>query len=444
MKPINKPPQADDAVKAGGHARDGELVPMRVSMPDTMAGLVCLADVPTEEVTWLWPARIPFGKITVLDGDPGNGKSTMTIDLAARITRGLAMPDGAGGAAPASVLFLTAEDGLGDTVHPRLAAAGGDPARVFVLATVPDDEGKPRPPALPQDIDTIARIVQAKGITFVVVDPLMSFLGGGIDSFKDHDIRRALHPLATMAEKTGVALLLVRHLNKGGSGNALYRGGGSIGIVGAARSGLLVSRDPKDDGRRVLATTKCNLAAEPPSLSYSLETDNGVGVIRWHGTSAYTAAQLVAQPLDPEERSQVDEAADLLRVMLEENGGEMPAADAKKRLHAAGIEPKTAQRARSRIGAVVAKASFSGKPVWRLPPSGQTQDGQAPTAAQPVQMGDAVQMGVSCNQKHLDGPPHGEVDQWTGTRAPARTQIPAPGAVDVADTSDPPAWEARS
>lgn len=389
-------------------------------------GLIRLADVAPEVVTWLWHGRIPYGKITVLDGDPGLGKSTITIDIAARVTTGRAMPDESVSSSRSAVLFLTAEDGVADTIVPRLAAAGGDASRVFVLASVEDDNGKPRPPMLPADIDRVAGIVRQHGIRLVIVDPLMAFLGGGVDSFKDHDIRRALHPLAVMAEHEGVALVIVRHLNKG-TGSAIYRGGGSIGIIGAARSGLIVGKHPGDETRRVFASTKCNLAAPPTSLEYSVQTTDNVGRIVWHGVSEHRAEALVVREADDDERSTVDEVAAHLERLVTDAGGEILVADAQKAIRGLGFActDKTIQRARRKAGIEADRSGFQGKGVWRFTApkqSGQRgqQSGQeTPTHVQPVQNGNAVQNERESHKKHPEGPSLPTVDRWTGPRGAA-------------------------
>ncbi len=209
---------------------------------------VLLSDVKPERVSWLWPGRLPLGKLTVLDGDPGKGKSTLSLDLSARLTRGDIMPDGSGGGFPAGVVILSGEDGLADTIVPRLIAAGADLSRVVALASCPDSEGDgEHPPVLPDDLPTIRAAIARVGAKLAIIDPLMAYLSDGTNSHKDQDIRRVLFRVAALAEETGAAVLVVRHLNKATGGVALYRGGGSIGIIGAARSGLLVAADPDDE-----------------------------------------------------------------------------------------------------------------------------------------------------------------------------------------------------
>jgi len=326
------------------------------------AGLVLhrLSDLTSEDVRWLWPGRIPFGKITVLDGDPGLGKSTITLDLAARLTRGEAMPDGVRGdnEKPAGVLLLTAEDGLRDTVLPRLKALGADMTRVYALESVPNVKGEPEMPAIPRDLDLIERMVVEHGVALVIVDPLIAFLGDSSETntWRDQDIRRALGPFALMLERTASASLLVRHLNKGSGGNPIYRGGGSIGIIGAARSGLLVQKDPDDETgvRRVLAPTKANLSAPAKAMAYRMEqAPNGSVRVVWEGETEHTAVGLLAEPLPEEERSELHDAVEFLRAEL--YAGAVQVEEIKRRSRAAGISERTLKRARARLGVVAEK-----------------------------------------------------------------------------------------
>ena len=240
-----------------------------------------LSEVEPEQVEWLWPGRLPLGKLAVLDGDPGLGKSALTLDLAARVSAGLELPDGSR-CGPAGVVLLSAEDGLEDTIRPRLDAAGADTERIVALSMIGVGTRAERLVSLTQDLDAIEAAIRRVGAALVVIDPLMAFLTGKTDSHKDQDIRRALAPLAALAERTGAAVLIVRHLNKSAGGNALYRGGGSIGIIGAARAGLVVAPDPEDPERRILAANKHNLSGAAPSLVFRVEAaPNGAARVAW-------------------------------------------------------------------------------------------------------------------------------------------------------------------
>lgn len=234
--------------------------------------VICLAHVKPERVSWLWPGYLPLGKLVVIDGDPGVGKSVLTLDLTARVTTGSQMPDGSQ-PVKGAVLILSAEDGLADTIRPRLDAAGADPAQVITITgiTAVDEDGKDftRPVSIPADLIDIEKVITEHGVVLVVIDVLMAYLGGDVNSHRDQDVRRALSPVAAMAGRTKCCVVVLRHLNKASGTSAIYRGGGSIGIGGAARAVFIAGIDPEDDSgtRHVLASVKCNLSAEPSSLA---------------------------------------------------------------------------------------------------------------------------------------------------------------------------------
>ncbi len=324
---------------------------------------ILLSNVQAQRVEWLWLGRIPLGKLTILDGDPGLGKSVLTLDLAARVSRGMPMPDGEPGEdrEPAGVVLLSAEDGLEDTIVPRLDAAGADRSRILALDAVPGENG-PRPPVLPFDAHWLRGAVQRMKATLVVIDPLTAYLAAEVNAHRDTDVRRALFPLAQLAENTGAAVIVIRHLNKGNASNPLYRGGGSIGIIGAARSGLLVAKDPDNPDRRVLASTKCNLAKLPTALAFALDTGpNGVLRIGWTGPSAHTAESLLALPRDDEERDAVAEAVDVLRSILI---GRRKASDAKREGRAAGVSERSLLRAKKILGVRTERVGFGPDGEW--------------------------------------------------------------------------------
>jgi hypothetical protein len=330
--------------------------------------VIALDQVQSSAARWLWPGWIPLGKLTVLDGDPGLGKSTLLLDLAARVTRGLAMPDGAPGTT-GGVTLLTAEDSLGDTVRPRLEAAGADLTRVRSFSAVEDADGGSRPPVIPGDLDIIRRIVLETGSRLLIIDPFLAYLSGGIDGCNEQDVRRCLHRLADIAEATGCAVVLLRHLNKLSGGKAIYRGAGSIGIIAAARSGLLVARDPDSEQHRVLACTKSNLTATPGSLRFCLEAaGHGVCRVAWHGASTYQADELIAQ--EPvEERCFLHDASRFLAGLLSE--GPVSAEECLRQARLVGIREKTLRRAKSRLGirSVREGEGLLGQWFWELPKS---------------------------------------------------------------------------
>ena len=307
--------------------------------------------IPCEPVGWVWPGRVPAGKLTVVEGDPATAKSTMTLDLAARVTTGRAWPDGAPGNRPASVLLLSAEDGWGDTVRPRLEAAGADLERCLcVAAREVDGEHGPllRPVVLPEDIAWLMRLVEQSKAAMVVVDVLAAYLSDRVDSYKDQSVRRLLATLGAAAAHSGAAVLLVRHHNKASGGPALYRGGGSIGIVGAARAAYAVVRDPDDTEHRLLATVKCNLAVEAPTWGYSLVDVPHLAVARvaWDdGPDPRSASELLAGAPS----SALSEAVNWLTAWRSEHPGPSPATALLTAGAEAGIARATLHRARQHL-----------------------------------------------------------------------------------------------
>ncbi|MDQ3448489.1 MAG: AAA family ATPase [Chloroflexota bacterium] len=332
---------------------------------DGRAVVVSLATVSTERVEWLWLHRVPRSKLTVLDGDPGLGKSTVTLDLAARVSTGRSMPESSLEHEPAGVVILSAEDGLGDTIRPRLEAAGADLSRIVALTGVRTADGE-RLPALPLDLGEIEETAFRIGAALIIVDPLMAYLDPTVNSHRDQDIRRTLAPLAAVAERTGAAVLVVRHLNKSSASSALYRGGGSIGIIGAARCGLLVAPDPEDEGRSILAVSKSNLGPKPPALAYRLVGDSTTEVARvaWEGVTEHTAAHLL-ETNDGDGKDARREAADYLRELLTEP---MAAIEVRKLTRANGIADRTLDRAKKDCNVVSEREGFGpgSRVMWRI------------------------------------------------------------------------------
>ena len=333
---------------------------------------VLISEVEREKVAWLWPGRIALGKLTILDGDPGLGKSTLVYDLAARITSGRPLPTGEP-SERGGVMILSTEDGLGDTIRPRLEAAGADLSRCLAVQTLPaESEGdSERVPIIPDDLPLLAHAARRVEARLLIIDPLMAHLGPKTNAYKDADVRRALAPLSRFAEAHGLAVVVIRHLNKMSGGSPLYRGGGSIGLIGAARSGLLVGRDPMDEGRLVLASVKSNLARKPDSLAFrvvSSAADADVPVVEWEGACELSAADLLGSSSNGRERSATEEAEAWLEAVLAESP--FPAAKVYDLAEEAGIAKRTLKRAKRSLGVVAERVvglGSGGYWVWALP-----------------------------------------------------------------------------
>jgi hypothetical protein len=320
-----------------------------------------------QPLAWLWPGRLAQGKLAMLDADPGMGKSLVTLDLCARLSTGRPFPDGAAVAGPGRCLLLNAEDGAQDTVLPRLRALGADLDRVFLLPH--EDSATGMPIRFPSRADLLERNVARTGARLVVIDPIVAFLGPSVLTSQDQSVRQALYPLARIADRHQAAILLVRHLNKLGGTQSLYRGGGSIGFVGACRSAWLLARDPHRPERRVLAQIKNNLAAPQPSLAFSLPEDPALPpALTWHGVCDWTADELLGGVLrtaglaGPRHR-----AKELLSRLLEE--GPRTTRDLWERAKEQNLSDNTMHRARRDLDLEIHRTCVNGKIVstWSLP-----------------------------------------------------------------------------
>ncbi|MQA06643.1 MAG: AAA family ATPase [Streptosporangiales bacterium] len=356
------------------------------------AELIRMTDVAPERIDWLWPGYLARGKLHVVDGDPGLGKSTVTMDWAARVTAGKPWPDGQAGGDTAGVVIMSAEDGLGDTIRPRLGAGGADLDQALALTGIGCTDpatGEPgqRLPELPTDTELVRDALRQVDAALLVIDPLMAYLAPSVNAHRDQDIRRALAPLMRAAEDAGAAVVLVRHLTKGDGASAIYRGGGSIGIIGAARLGFTVARhpdDPQNAGRAVIAGTKANITATPASLAYHLvdDPDNGCARVEWEGTVDYSADDLLRPPATTPTGGTQDTAAQWLTTYLTDQGGEAPLDDLLDAAREAGIPERTLYRSRTRAGVLSERTGYPARAVWRLstPPAETAGSAAAPDA----------------------------------------------------------------
>lgn len=261
------------------------------------------SSVAPKPILWAWDGYFPLAKLSIIEGDPGDGKSVLTIDLAARWSTGAPMPDGSNGVGPWDVAMISAEDDPADTLRPRLERAGANLDRVHLI---PHGATEDVPFDLVADLPALAKWIADHKVKALFIDPLSAFMPEKTDTKEDAAVRRALQPLKALASLTGCAIIVVRHLNKSGTGKAIYRGGGSIGYIGAARAAFLVAQHHEDPNTRVLACVKHNLARKPPALTYVIEVVDGQPFLRW-GEALHTTAQ---ELLDGPERARNEDAED--------------------------------------------------------------------------------------------------------------------------------------
>jgi archaellum biogenesis ATPase FlaH len=307
--------------------------------------LIRMNEVEAVEIEWLWYPYIPYGKITVIQGDPGDGKTTAVLAIAAAVTTGAALPETGAAASPMSVIFQTAEDGLADTVKPRLVQSGADCRRVIVI-----DESEKE---LTLSDLRIEQAITLTGAKLFILDPLQAYLGADVDMHRANEIRPVLKRIGAVAEKTGCAVVVVGHLNKGTS-KSQYRGLGSIDIQAAARSVLTVGRIKGKPYTRAIAQGKNNLAPEGKSIGFELDPATG---FRWLGAYPITIDELLSGAM-PEHDSTYDRAVAFLQTELAET--EQPASLLFEKAEQQAISAKTLRNAKQAL----AIRSFKREKRW--------------------------------------------------------------------------------
>lgn len=326
-------------------------------------GLVRNSDIARRKVDWLWPGWIPLGELTVIDGDPGTGKSQLTIDLAACLSKGRSMPlsQKTTKREPANSIILSSEDDAATVIGPRLDAAGANAKRIWNAGI----DSEPR--QFPKHLSWLEREIIERSAKMVVLDPFYGFLSIKIDSNSDHKIRAPLSALALIAHRTGAAIILIRHLNKKSDESPLYRGGGSIAITAHCRSAIILGRDPDDPDTRVMAMNRSSLGLSPQSLAYSIvsvENDlGGSSRIRWTGPVDLAAGDIVGQKRKGGQGqgrpSKMDEYVEHIQELLAD--GEMPSSELQKQVMDYNqISESTYKRARQQAGVKSRKKGFQG------------------------------------------------------------------------------------
>lgn len=335
------------------------------------AVVTTMIDVQAEPVRWVWERRLVLGMLNVLVGEPGLGKSTLAYHLVAGLSRGELKGDLYG--QPADALVVTYEDHLASVVRPRLEAANADLARVHELR-VKEPDGSDDLLTLPNDIELISEAIERTHAHLLIVDPIMAAFSGEMNSHNDKDVRRVLAPLSQLAERHDVAVVVVMHVNKSQAKEFFRRVGASIGFTGAARSMLLVARDPDDpDGeqglRRVLAHGKCNVGPLAPSLLFEIESvqlsdpEHKTSRLKFGGECQTTTADLLGSS-DGDDRLGIDDARELLCHELAD--GRRPEVEIREGALAQGISERTLRRARKQLGIQSIREQFGPGGQWYL------------------------------------------------------------------------------
>lgn len=304
--------------------------------------VIRMSDIKEQDVKWLWYPYIPAGKITMLQGDPGDGKTMLILTLSALLSNGLPLPEQETGTEPITIIYQTAEDGLEDTIKPRLVAAGADCKRIVLI----NDSEIPLTIADKRIGDTIL----SEKAKLLILDPLQAFLGENTDMHRANAVRPLFSKLAQMANKTGCAVVIVGHMNKMQGSKAIYRGLGSMDFNAIARSILVVGRSKDNQSRRIMAHLKSSLA--PFGKSQCFEINGG---IRFTGTCDITAEQLLngggyGENFTPKKK---DFAVEKLQDLLSE--GEVPSTEIYEYFADMGISKRTVENARKQLGVVSSK-----------------------------------------------------------------------------------------
>ena len=301
-----------------------------------MENAICeyYSNVTPKPVDWLWYPYIPFGKLTVIQGDPGEGKSTFVLNLVSLLTNGRPMPDGYKTPKPRVAIYQCAEDGMADTIKPRLEQAGADCEKV---AYIIDDDI-----ALTLEDGRIASAIKETGASVFIIDPIQAFIPPDADMQSATKMRSVLRKLANTAEQNNCAVILIGHMNKGSGAKTLYRGLGSIDIAAIARSVLMISRDESRPGIRYMYPIKSSLAPEGSAIAFSFRDGGG---LEWQGRYELNTSELIDSVTV--KTSKRDKARAKLLQMLE--FGDKPAKEVYACLADIGVGSRTVEKVKKEL-----------------------------------------------------------------------------------------------
>ena len=305
------------------------------SKPETVK-IIRMSDVELTPVEWLWKPYLPFGKLSVLQGNPGEGKTYFAMHLAAACTNGKLLPN-MERMEPFNVIYQTAEDGLGDTVKPRLIEAGADLDRVLVI-----DDSEVQ---LTLSDERIEKAIIENNARLVIIDPIQAYLGADVDMNRANEVRPIFMRLGQVAQRTGCAILLIGHLNKAAGMQSLQRGLGSIDIAAAVRSVMFIGKLKHDPTMRILTHEKSSLAPPGVSLAFSLGDEGG---FRWVGEYDITADEMLSG-IEPQRETKTQQAKDLICALLA-GGKQVLSEDIDKAALERGIPGRTVRDAKRELG----------------------------------------------------------------------------------------------
>ena len=313
-----------------------ETITIKVPEAEELVPMLCYEDIKQTSVEWLWFPYIPFGKLTIIQGNPGEGKTYFAMMLTAACTNRKLFPN-MEDIEPFNVIYQTAEDGMGDTIKPRLIEAGADLSRVMVI----DDTEE----ALTLSDDRIEKAVRQNRVRLVIIDPVQAFIGADVDMNRANEVRPVFRKLGMIAEKTGCAIVLIGHLNKSSGTQSTYRGLGSIDIMAAVRSLIFIGKVRKDPTTRVLIHEKSSLAPPGETMAFKLGDEEG---FRWVGAYEISADELLDGKEGKATETKLERGAKLIRELLADKK-EISIRELDEKAKEQGISGRTMRDVRSRM-----------------------------------------------------------------------------------------------
>ena len=313
-----------------------ETVTMKVPEKEELVPMLCYEDIEQISVEWLWFPYLPFGKLTIIQGNPGEGKTYFAMMLTAACTNRKTFPN-MEEIEPFNVIYQTAEDGMGDTIKPRLVEAGADLSRVMVI----DDTEE----ALTLSDDRIEKAIRQNQVRLLIIDPVQAFIGADVDMNRANEVRPVFRKLGMIAEKTGCAIVLIGHLNKSSGTQSTYRGLGSIDIMAAVRSLLFIGKVKKDPTTRVLLHEKSSLAPPGETMAFKLGDEEG---FRWVGAYEISADDLLDGKEGKPTETKLQRGTKLIYELLAD-GNAVTIRELDEKAKSQGISQRTMREARSRM-----------------------------------------------------------------------------------------------